>query len=190
MKIGNVKHIKIAKKYSNALISGANDEDKAAKVYEDLLFIEETINTNPNLQNVLLNPVISISDKKDIVNKLFRLHIDTLSLDFVVLLIENNRLDIFNEVVNQYINTYNIQNNIAKPTIISAIELDKNQKNRIIDKLANKLTKKIVPNFQINPDIIGGLVIEIDDKTVDFSLKTKFDNMKKQLTKGNRYGND
>ena len=38
--------------------------------------------------------------------------------------------------------------------------------------------------------IIGGLVIEIDDKTIDCSLKTKFENMKKQLTKGNRYGSN
>ena len=52
------------------------------------------------------------------------------------------------------------------------------------------MTKTVVPEYQVNSDIIGGLIIEIDDKTVDCSLKTKFENMKKQLTKGNRYGSN
>ena len=53
-----------------------------------------------------------------------------------------------------------------------------------------KLSKKVIPEYKIDENIIGGLLIELDDKTIDCSLKTKFDNMKKQLTKGNRYGSD
>ena len=64
------------------------------------------------------------------------------------------------------------------------------QKNRIVEKLQNKMSKTIIPEYQVNPDIIGGLIIEIEDKTVDCSLKTKFENMQKQLTKGNRYGSN
>ena len=60
----------------------------------------------------------------------------------------------------------------------------------IVEKLQNKMLKTIIPEYQVNPDIIGGLIIEIEDKTVDCSLKTKFENMQKQLTKGTRYGND
>ena len=52
------------------------------------------------------------------------------------------------------------------------------------------MIKTILPEYQINPEIIGGLVIELEDKTIDCSLKTKFENMKKQLTKGNRYGSN
>ncbi|MCD7740132.1 MAG: F0F1 ATP synthase subunit delta, partial [Candidatus Gastranaerophilales bacterium] len=81
-------------------------------------------------------------------------------------------------------------NNIVKPVVISAIELEESQKNKIIEKLEYKLTKKVIPQYQVNPDIIGGLIFKIDDKTIDCSIKTKFDNMKQQLTKGNRYGND
>ena len=81
-------------------------------------------------------------------------------------------------------------NNIVKPQIISAVELNEEQKNRIINKLQTKLSKIIQPEYEIKPDIIGGLIIEIDDRTIDCSLKTKFDNMKKQLTKGNSYGNN
>ena len=64
MKIGDIKNIKIARKYANALLESAVEADKADKVYNDLLFIAETINTNPELANALLNPVVKIEDKK------------------------------------------------------------------------------------------------------------------------------
>ena len=107
-----------------------------------------------------------------------------------MLLIEANRTDALCEVLNQYEKSYNENNNIVKPIIISAIELNEQQKNKIVEKLQNKMIKTILPEYQINPEIIGGLVIELEDKTIDCSLKTKFENMKKQLTKGNRYGSN
>lgn len=190
MKIGDIKNIKIARKYSNALIESAIEANKVSKIYDDLLFIAETIKSNEMLQNALLNPVVTMNDKKEIAEKVFAVHVDKITMDFILLLLDNNRLNIIDEVINQYSASYNEYRNIAKPVVISAIELNDNQKSRIIQKLEYKLSKKVEPEYTINPDIIGGLVIEIGDKTIDCSLKTKFDTMKKQLTKGNRYGNN
>ena len=85
---------------------------------------------------------------------------------------------------------YNKLKNIVKPSIISAIELSEEQKSRIVEKLKTKLNKEIEPEYTVNADIIGGLIVEIEDRTIDCSIKSKFENMKKQLTKGNRYGNN
>lgn len=190
MKIGDIKNKKIARKYSNALLETALEKGIVSKVYDDLVFICETIKSNNQLQEVFYSPIIAVEDKKDIIEKLFSAHIDKATLDFIYLLIDSNRTDALSEILNQYSASYNKHNNVVKPLVISAVELSENQKSRIIEKLQNKMTKTIQPEYQINPEIIGGLVIEIDDKTIDCSLKTKFDNMKKQLTKGNRYGNN
>ena len=190
MKIGNIKNKKIARKYSNALLELAVENNISSKVYEDLVFVCETVNSNEQLQEIFYSPIVSPFDKTEIIEKLFSVHIEKVTLDFLCLLIESNRTNALCEVLNQYEISYNEKNNIVKPVVISAIELSDNQKNRIVEKLQNKMTKTIVPEYLINPNIIGGLVIEIDDKTIDCSLKTKFENMKKQLTKGNRYGNN
>ncbi len=190
MKVVDIKNIKIARKYSNALLDSAMESGLADKVYNDLLFVNETINSNYDLKNALLNPIVSLEDKKEITKNIFGIHVEKITLDFIFVLTDNGRLNILNEAVNQYIIEYNKLNNIVKPVVISAIELNEVQKGRIVEKLENKLTKKVLPEYQINPDIIGGLIIEIGDRTIDSSLKTKFDNMKKQLTKGNSYGNN
>ena len=190
MKIGDIKNKKIARKYSNALLELAVEKNLASKVYEDLVFVCETVNSNEQLQEIFYSPIISQADKTEIISKLFSVHIEKITLDFLLLLIEANRTDALCEVLNQYEKSYNENNNIVKPIIISAIELNEQQKNKIVEKLQNKMIKTILPEYQINPEIIGGLVIELEDKTIDCSLKTKFENMKKQLTKGNRYGSN
>ena len=190
MKIGDIKNIKIAKKYSNALIEAATENNVLTKVYEDLIFVVETINTNSQLNDFLTSPLIKLQDKKDVISKIFSIHINKTTLDFLLVIADSNRLDAINEILNQFTIEFNKINNIARPYITSAVELDETQKEQLIQKLEIKLSKRVIPEYKIDENIIGGLLIELDDKTIDCSLKTKFDNMKKQLTKGNRYGSD
>ena len=106
-------------------------------------------------------------------------------VNFLNILIDEGRFNALNEIINKYSEIYYKEKNIIKPVIISAVELDDNQKQAVLNKLEAKLKKQIEPEYIINNDIIGGLIIEIDDKTIDCSIKTKFDNMRKELAKGN-----
>ena len=67
--------------------------------------------------------------------------------------------------------------------IVSAIELNEDYKNLIITKLSAKLKKNIHADWQINSDIIAGLVIYVDDHVIDTSIKNKLDSLSK--IKGN-----
>lgn len=190
MKITDVKNSLIAKKYANALFEMAKETNCVQKANEDLVFVVETITTNDELKKFIYSPLIKKEDKKDVLERLFSMHIDKVCLDFLKMLADSSRIDVIEEILNQFTKVFDEENNIVKPIITSAIELNEEQKQNIVSKLQNKLSKNIQPEYVINPNIIGGLVIDIDDRTMDFSLKSKFDNMHKQLTKGNRYGNN
>ena len=190
MKIGDIKNLKISRKYSNALFEAAIEAGLLDKVNQDIIFVVETLNSNEQLDEFLKSPLISNNDKKDVVQKLFAVHIEKTTLDFLFVLIDSGRFDIINEVLNQFSISYNKEKNIVKPIVTSAVALDETQKKVLLSKLENKLNKKVEPEYVVSSDIIGGLVIEIEDKTIDCSLKAKFDNIQKQLTKGTRYGND
>ncbi len=190
MKILDVKNIKTARKYANALLESAKEKNIADEVEDNLVLITQTINMNEELKNLLFSPIIKINDKKEVLGKVFYSHINKETLEFLYLLSDNNRLNIIFEVLECYIKALNSEKNIVKPIITSAVELDESQKNRIKEKLSNKLSKIIIPEYKTDNDIIGGIIIEIEDKTIDCSLRTKFENMRKQLTKGNKYGSD
>ena len=105
-------------------------------------------------------------------------------------MVDSARIDTISAVLNQFAKLYNTSENIVKPIIKSAVELNSEQKSAVEYKLQTKLNKRIIPEYVVDTDIIGGLVIEIEDKTIDCSLRNKFDNMQKQLVKGNSYGNN
>lgn len=190
MKTVDIKNVKVAKKYADALFQTARACNCLDMIYNELVFVNETFESNSELKAFLINPIIKIEDKKDVLNKIFAPHCAGLTNDFLSLLAQEGRLGIISEILNRFSLSYYDANNIIKPVVISAIELDDGQKHRIEEKLAFKFKKKVYPKYEINPDIIGGLIIENGDMTIDCSLKTKFENIKKQLTKGNNYGND
>ena len=72
MNIGDVKNIKIARKYSNALLELAVENNNLDKVFNDFIFIMETLNSNSQLKDFLYSPIINIQDKKDVVEKVVR----------------------------------------------------------------------------------------------------------------------
>ena len=154
------------------------------------MLVDDLKNKVKELKEFLNSPLIKIEDKKDVISRLFSIHVEKITLDFIYLLLDNTRIAVLDEILNQFSSSYNRKNNVVTPNIISAVELDDNQKQKIINNLENKLLKKIKPQYIINKEIIGGLILEIEDKTIDCSLKTKFENMKKQLTKGSRYGSN
>lgn len=177
----DVKQIGIAKRYSEALVDSATETNELQKVYEELKFVQETLSNSSDLKVFLENPIINRPDKKDVINQVFANNLSNVVLNFLLLLVENNRFNIFESVVIEYSNKMNQINNIVKANVVSAVELDETTKSRLIEKLEYKISKKVLANYEIKPEIIAGLIIEINDKTIDTSLKTKLNSIKKQL---------
>ena len=72
-------------------------------------------------------------------------------------------------------------NNIQRVEVVSAIELDDNSKQKIIDKLQHRLQKNVIAQWQTDEEIIGGLVVKINDDVIDSSLKNKLENLSKNI---------
>lgn len=181
MSVIDLKQIKIAKKYAEALLSIATDNGQVRDVFNELKSIETILIQSKDLTEFLSNPVISIADKLDVVNQIFNTNFSQTVINFLKLLVENSRFNIFNEVLSVYSDKLDELDNITKVKVVSAIEINDFIKARLIEKLEYKLSKKVVIDYRINPEIIAGLIIEVNDKTIDTSIKTKLNSIKKQL---------
>lgn len=138
---------------------------------EDLQNVSEII--NDELTSTMLNPVIDNSTKYQIIDEVLKDNFDEKIKNFLKILIDKNRFSILNEIVDAFQEQYDSDNNIKRVQVISAIELSSQQKNSIIQKLEERLSKKVIPKWTVNEDIIAGLVIKIDDEVIDSSIKTK-----------------
>ncbi|RAI15551.1 MAG: ATP synthase F1 subunit delta [Candidatus Melainabacteria bacterium] len=169
-----------AKRYSDALLELSQDSDKIRKELEEIV---DTLSSSQDLKDFMSNPVISIEDKKSVIEKIFAGKIDKTLLNFLKLLVDKDRFNLIDEILESYSKDVDKQKNIQKVSVISAIELDEELKSKLINKLAQKLNKNIELETQLDKDIIAGLVIKTEDNVIDMSLKHKFEEMKKEIAK-------
>ena len=169
-----------AKRYSDALLELSQDSDKIRKELEEIV---DTLSSSQDLKDFMSNPVISIEDKKSVIEKIFAGKIDKTLLNFLKLLVDKDRFNLIDEILESYSKDVDKQKNIQKVSVISAIELDEELKSKLINKLAQKLNKNIELETQLDKDIIAGLVIKTEDNVIDMSLKHKFEEMKKGIAK-------
>ncbi len=180
----NIKHILIAQRYSDALVEIAKDGKLTySKISTDLELVKNTLSQSKDLDEFLVNPITSIEDKKEIIDRVFSGEIDGLIVNFLKVLIDKNRFSVFGEVLNAYNKALDRVNNISRIQVVSAVEMTEDAKNKLKEKLETKLKKNVVIDLEINPEIIAGLVIKMGDNIVDVSLKHKLEDLSKNIMK-------
>lgn len=174
----------IADRYAEALAEIAkSDLLTYEKISADLKTIENILNQSPDLDEFLNNPLMSSEDKKEIINKVFTDEIDVLTVNFLKILIDKNRFSIFREIINSYNKILDSNNNVSRIQVTSAVILTDDAKVRLKAKLEAKLKKSVTLDWDINPEIIAGLVIKMGDNIIDTSLKHKLEDLNKAITK-------
>lgn len=178
----NTKNTIIAQRYADALVRIAKEGKLTfEKIGKDLTLIKETLAQSKDLREVLVNPVVSADDKKEIIDKVFKQEIDVLVINFLKLLTDKNKFDVFDDVLEAFNKSLDNINNIKRVSVTSAVTMLEDAKSRLKQKLEEKLKANVMLDLSINKDIIAGLVIKIDDNIIDMSLKHKLEDLSKSI---------
>lgn len=180
----NTKNTLIAERYADALVDIARDGKLTfEKIKTDLNLIQEILNQSKDLSEALINPIVSVENKIEIIEKVFADEIDALMLNFLKVIIEKSRFSVFDEVLAAYNKRLDDINNISRVSVVSAVEMSGEAKSKLKIKLEERLRKNVVLDLDINSDIIAGLVIKIGDNVIDMSLKHKLEDLSKNITR-------
>ena len=167
-----------SKNYAGALAEIADDNIISYdEIKNDLNTISVIIKNSPDLKSVLENITIATDVKNSIIDEVSKNQINEKLVNFLKILTNKNKFDEFDEIKSDFESIYNDVNNIKLVEVTSAVELTQEQKNRVTEKLQAKLNKQIQANWLLNSDIIGGLIIKIDDNVINSSLKNKLEKL-------------
>lgn len=173
----DIKNMKVAKRYAHALVeSGIDCIDK---VVSDMNLLNELIFNNEDLKTFFLHPVVSLKDKKETIEEAFKDKISETSFNFIETLLDENRFGIFKTILEVFIKETEKIKNMQRVEIVSAVNIDEEEKEKLAKKLTEKLNKEVILKYNLDDTILGGLVVKVEDKVVDLSLKAKFENLKK-----------
>ena len=180
----NHNNISIAKRYAKSLFDiMLKEEIDDSIVLQNLKNIKTILNSCDELYSVLINPIVSAKDKIEIINSVFEKDTDENSRNFLKLLVEKNRFNIVFAVIDEFKKLLNKFKNIQKVDVICAIELNEEQKQRIQEKIAQKLNKQIDITYDIDKSIIAGLVYKFGDDVLNTSFLYKFEEFKRDFIK-------
>jgi len=176
--------------YASALYTAAAKTSTLDQTSKALAALSEVFKKDPKLALVLNAPTLTASDKAQIIQELQK-HTgsggdkgDTVK-NFLNTLAENNRLGILEHVCEKFGTLMGAHRGEMELVVTSAAKLDQKMLQRVetaVAKSEYSQGKKIKVVPKINPEILGGLIVEIGGRTIDLSVSYKISKLNKALT--------
>lgn len=174
---------KAARRYASALLGFAIETQKLKTVLKDIEFIRETVEQSKELSIFLKSPVIRDDKKKNVLSEIFKKQVSNETWKFFELLSEKSRLELLPSITNAFIEAYNIHAGIIEVEVLYAEVPDEKQLSNITTALEAKTGKSVKLITSLKNDLIGGLVIKLDDTVVDGSVKNKLQQLENMFYK-------
>ena len=164
--------------YAKALSELAKDNVLTFdEIKEDLQKIGMILESSEELRNVLKNVTVPVDVKTRIITEVFQNQVSEKIVNFLKILAEKGKLSHFFEVKEAFENHFNEEKNIQCVTVISAVELREEQRQKVLTRLQEKLQKTIQASWNVDDGLIGGLIVKIGDNVIDASLRNRLEKL-------------
>lgn len=177
--------IKIATTYAQALYAAAVDKKCVDKV---MLNVTELLDAYPDYQKgiqLLNNPVWAVDEKISALKAIAqKLKLNDELYNCLVIVAQNNRFSEFEDILQAFRQIYYAKHNMVEVKVESVVPLNTRQNNLLKSELEKFLKKEVLIEYNINPDILGGLVVRFNSEMIDDSLKGKLNRLESIMKGG------
>jgi len=172
---------KAAERYAKSLYQLAKENGTVEPVLADIKLYQATVTANRNLQSVISSPIISSSKKQAILDALFTPHFQKTTSLFFKLVVSKGREKELTEIANAFLHEDKKQKGIKEGKLISAVPLTEDLRKTLLAKAESIAGGKVSIVEKVNPAIIGGYILSVEDLQFDESVQTKLTKLRDQL---------
>jgi len=177
-----MSEITVAIRYAKSLIDLSVEQKALEAVNADMEFFVRTIKANSELNAVLVNPIIYHDKKIQILDAIFGGKVSPVTIAFFKLMVNKNRAEVLYPAAQEFINQYDVINNIIKATVVSAAELSEANKKTIIAEIEASTKGTVKLTAKVDPTLIGGFILTVGDRQVDTSISSSLTKLKKEFS--------
>ena len=172
----------VARRYATALADVVIKSGETEIVRGELKTWEDLIKANRNLQEVFANPAINHGNKEKVLESLLaKAKPSKTTANFLRVLLRNSRLTELSEINDKFASVLDERNNVVTAEVTSARPLSETEKAEFQANLARLTGKQVNLHFNINENIIGGVVTRVGSTVYDGSVKTQLETLKQQV---------
>ena len=163
---------RIAKRYAKAFFNDDISKDRLNILVEEMKALAVVIESEKRYSEFFSNPILSRETKfKVIENIIKRLNFSSSTLSFFKLLIKNKRVVILSSLVEELEKFSDLINDRFRVTLKTAYEPSVSELEKISERISTYFGRKAIVIRSIDPDIIGGFILESEGKLIDMSVK-------------------
>ncbi len=173
----------ISVRYARALLASALDAQLDKQVYKEMAALAAAYINVPALKEAIDNPMLSNADKKKLMITASGGKPTELTRRFFELVLKEGRADLLQFMANAYQTLYRKHKNIIRGKLTTAVAVSSSTEKEM-RKMVESQTKGTVDfETQVDPDIIGGFILEYDTYRMDASVRSKLNAILSQLKK-------
>jgi F-type H+-transporting ATPase subunit delta len=178
----NVRQARIARVYADSLAAVATRQGKLEDVGAELNTFVTDVLSQPKVAAFFRSPALTRKARTPILEAAFAKTIDPLLANFLRVLNQNNRLDLIAPIAAAYRELMDNRAGRIRVLVKSAVPLTSDQQNGLKQTLAQSLNKEPVLNLRVDPELLGGLVVQVGDKIYDTSVRSRLEDLRNQLS--------
>ena len=170
----------IAQVYARALFEVAVEHDSLDEVREQLDAFADAMNENRQLASFFFSPYFSSQEKKDGLNRAV-IDADPALANFLQALIERHRMPAIFRIRTEFVALWEEERRLLPVQITSAVELDSETVENLGKRIGEQVDRQIELSSDVDPDILGGVVLRVGNVILDASIKNRLEQLRKQV---------
>ena len=173
----------ISVRYARALLKSATEAKIETEVYQEMQTLAKTYAEVPQLRQTIDNPMLSKDKKQELLLTAVGNKPSALVKAFIGLVLKEDRENVMQFIANSYVTLYRQQKNVIRGRLITAAAVSPATEQKMRKMVESKTNGTVEFETEVNPDIIGGFILEYDTYRMDASVKAKLNNILNTLKK-------
>lgn len=173
---------KAGARYAKSLLDLSKEQNAVEEVKNDMVFFEQVVDGNSELEAILKNPIVPLDKKQGILQGIFGGKVNAITENFLKLIVNKGRAAILFDTAKQFVQQYNAIKGIVTAEVTSASELTGANRAEIIDLVKKELgANEVVVKEKIDPALIGGFILKVGDRQFDASIASSLTKLKQEF---------
>jgi F-type H+-transporting ATPase subunit delta len=175
------KQTHAAGEYARAIFDLANEQQQAEAIGEELLALKQIVQANPMFAAFLRDPAIGADERRRMIDQAFHGRISPLLMNTLGVMNRKGRLSLLVEIADEYKLMLDEQLGNVEVKVTVVHEMDGQMLDEVRNRVSAVFKKNAVVRQIVDESIIGGMVLQIEDRLIDGSVRTQLEAMKKEL---------
>lgn len=171
----------VGKRYAQALFEVAVELDKLEEYKDEINTVANIFESEPKLKMIFEHPKLSKNEKKDIVNSIFKGKVSQEIVNLMYIVVDKGRERYINTISKEYTSLSNEKQGIIEAKAITAVAMEEEELSKLEENLSKKFSKKVILTNIVDESVIGGVLVRVEDKVIDSSIKGKLEMIEKSL---------